>query len=42
MVEEEGASLLVFGFSNIWPAVGCVCAGVEGRAAAGPKVTDAI
>lgn len=35
MIEEEGVSLLVCGFSNIWPAVGFVCAGVDVRAAAG-------
>lgn len=48
VTQEEGVSLLAFGLSNIWPAVGFVCAGVEVRAAPGVqgqqnlKVTDAI
>lgn len=35
VIQEEGVSLLVFGFSSIWPAVGFVCAGVAAGAAAG-------
>lgn len=48
VTQEEGISLLAFGLSNIWPAVGFVCAGVEVRAASGVqgqqnlKGTDAI
>lgn len=48
MTQEEGISLLAFGLSNIWPAVGFVCAGVEVRAASvvqgqqNLKGTDAI
>lgn len=47
-IQEEGVSLLVFGLSNIWPAVGFVCAGAEVRAAPGLQgqqklvVTDVI